>query len=351
MKKTRIFSLVLCLAAAAMLLTSCKERESEPQVRSYFDWFDTFSTVYSYANDSPEAFAANCKGVAAILEEYDKLFDIYDMHEGVNNLCVVNRTAGREPVKVDPRLLDFLEYAKELYTLTNGEMNIAMGAVLKLWHDCRTEANDGGEKRLPDEAELAEAAKHTDINSIVINREEGTVYFTDPMLRIDVGAVGKGYTVEKAAEALIAAGVDGYVLNVGGNVRCIGTRPSGKGWSTGITNPDKESGEPFVCRVELKNVSCVTSGNYERYYEVDGVRYHHVIDKDTLMPAEYFSLVTVITEDSGLADALTTALFCMSHEDGLRLIDGIDGISGVLWVTASGERLTTPGFDKMIIEK
>lgn len=344
----RVLCCVLCVLVLAPSLAAC---DKEPQVRSYFDWFDTFSTVYSYANDSPETFAANCKGVAAILEEYDELFDIYDVHEGVNNLCVVNRMAGREPVKVDPRLMDFLEYAKELYTLTNGEMNIAMGAVLKLWHDCRTEANDGGEARLPDEAELAEAAKHTDINSIVIKREEGTVYFTDPMLRIDVGAVGKGYAVEKAAEALIAAGVDGYVLNVGGNVRCIGTRPSGKGWSTGITNPDKESEEPFVCRVELKNVSCVTSGNYERYYEVDGVRYHHVIDKDTLMPAEYFSLVTVITEDSGLADALTTALFCMSHEDGLRLIGGIDGISGVLWVTASGERLTTPGFDKMIIEK
>ncbi|MBQ5809193.1 MAG: FAD:protein FMN transferase, partial [Clostridia bacterium] len=140
-----------------------------------------------------------------------------------------------------------------------------------------------------------------------------------------------------------------YVLNIGGNVRCIGTRPTGSGWTTGITNPDKTSSEPFVCRIELKNVSCVTSGNYERFYTVDGKNYHHIIDKDTLYPSEHFALVSVICADSGLADGLSTALFCMSYEDGLALTESLEGVE-VLWVRQNGERLTTPGFDNILVK-
>ncbi len=349
MKRIKKYSIVLCIISLLGLFFSCATRESEPQVRSYFEWFDTVSTVYSYAEDGSEAFEANCSAVTEVLEEYHRLFDIYYEYSGINNLCTVNRKAGKEPVKVDIKLIEFLEYAKELYALTSGEMNIALGAVLKPWHDCRTEANDGGEAQLPDPEVLSNARKHTDINSIMIDRDAGTVYISDPDARIDVGALGKGYATEKAAEALRVRGVDSYVLNIGGNVRCIGTRPSGAGWVTGITNPDKTSEEPFVCRVELRNVSCVTSGNYERFYIVDGKKYHHIIDSDTLMPSEHFALVSVICADSGLADGLSTALFCMSYEEGFSLVSSLEGVE-VLWVTQGGERYMTEGFNKLLVK-
>ncbi|MBR6776647.1 MAG: FAD:protein FMN transferase [Clostridia bacterium] len=349
MKRNVKIHIFLCFCLILGFLASCAPKAKEPQARSYFDWFDTASTVYSYAEDGEEAFLANCKAVAAVLEDYHRLFDIYYEYSGVNNLCTVNRNAGKAPVKVDVKLIDFLEYAKELYTLTGGELNIAMGSVLFLWHNARTEANDGGEALLPDPSVLSEAAEHTDISSLIINREEGTVYISDPQMRIDVGALGKGYAVERAAEALYDRGVTGYVLNIGGNVRCIGERPSVGGWITGITNPDKESDEPFACRVTLKNVSCVTSGDYERFFTVDGKRYHHIIDKDTLMPAEHFSLVTVITEDSGLADGLSTALLCMSYEDGLALLSQIKNAEA-MWITPDGEKYMTSGFEALIVK-
>ena len=161
-------------------------------------------------------------------------------------------------------------------------------------------------------------------------------------MSLDVGALGKGYATERAAEMLISRGVTSYVLNVGGNIRAIGEKVSGQGWVTGITNPDKTSDEAFVCKVVIKNVSLVTSGDYERYYTVNGTRYHHIIDPETNMPSEYFSSVSVFTLDSGLADALSTALFCMSYEEGKALVASIGGVD-VIWVTKNGDMLYTEG--------
>jgi thiamine biosynthesis lipoprotein len=132
------------------------------------------------------------------------------------------------------------------------------------------------------------------------------------------------------------------VLNIGGNLRAIGEKVTGEGWVTGITNPDKTSADSFVCRVSIKDTSLVTSGDYERYYVVDGKKYHHIIDPKTLMPATYFSSVSIFTKDSALADALSTALFCMSYEDRRTLIESIGGVE-VIWVYPDGKVVMTDG--------
>ena len=349
MKNIRIAPFFIFIILSALLLSSCAPTsayvEPQTQAESYYEYFDTVSVLFSYKGDSAEEFKANCAVTEELLKEYHRLFDIYYEYAEVNNVRTVNKNAGKEPVKVDRKLIDFLLYCKELYTLTNGETNIAMGSVLKLWHNAREDAaSDPENAYIPTEEQLTAAAMHTDINNIVINEEECTVYISDPELSIDVGAIGKGYAAERIAEALIARGADSYVLNLGGNIRAIGAKTNGDGWVTGITNPDKTSEEAFVCRVDIKDISLVTSGDYERYYTVDGKRYHHIIDKDTLMPAKYFSSVSVFTKDSGLADALSTALFCMSYEDGIRLIEEINGID-VIWVEADGTVKMTNGIN------
>lgn len=301
-----------------------------------FTCFDTVSYVYTYAGDSDDAFADNCEEVWSVLAEYHKLFDIYNEYSGINNLCTLNKNAGGEPISVDERLIDFLLYAKELYALTGGEMNVMMGSVLSLWHDAREE---GG--YVPSSEELAEAAKHMSIDLLEINEEEGTIRITDKNARIDVGALGKGYATEIAAKALENRGISSYVLNIGGNIRIIGKKPNGEGWKTGIKDPADTSN--YSKKIIISDTSCVTSGDYERYFIVDGVKYHHIIDKDTLVPANYFSSVTVITKNSGLADALSTALFSMSYEDGLALVRSIGGVE-VLWILPDGSTLSTEGF-------
>jgi thiamine biosynthesis lipoprotein len=280
-----------------------------------------------------------------MLSEYHKLFDIYYEHSGVNNLKTLNLNAGGEPIKVEKELIDFLLYAKELYEVTNGEMNIMMGSVLRLWHDCREAAStDPTSATIPSAAELENAASHTSISSLEIDVENQTVRISDPEASIDVGALGKGYATEKAAQYLESIGAESYVLNIGGNIRIIGTKPDGSGWKTGIKNPKDPS--TYAKYLTLADTSCVTSGNYERYYTVNGERYHHIIDKDTLMPSTLFSSVTIITSDSGIADALSTALFAMSYEDGLKIVEKIGGVE-VVWITPEGEIYTTSGIAKL----
>ena len=349
----KIFKSLACLCAVLgllVVLTGCPNsaHKEEPKGMVYFTFFDTVSNIYSYAGDSDEEFNANCEGVATILEEYHRLFDIYYEYSGVNNLKTINSSAGGDPVEVDQKLIDFLLYAKELYAVTNGEMNVMMGSVLSLWHDCREAATASpANASIPTEEVLLQAALHTDISLLEIDRENRTVRIADPAARIDVGALGKGYATEKAAEYLRGQGADGYVLNIGGNIRIIGHKPDGSGWGTGIKNPADPS--QYALKLTIADTSCVTSGDYERYYTVNGVKYHHVIDKDTLMPSAFFSSVTVITPNSGLADALSTALFSMSYEEGLALVNGIGGVE-VLWITGDGTQYTTPGIQDLILK-
>lgn len=341
MKKTAAFIFALITVLSAF---GCSKKEPEPKKETYFEFFDTVSVIYSYAGDSDAEFKTNCEGVKSILEKYHKLFNIYYEYAGINNLCTLNRKAHREPVKVDSELIDFLLYAKQLHSLTDGEMNIALGAVTALWHDERELAEDG-EGKLPDYDKLVRLSEFTDINSIIIDREASTVFFAADGVRIDVGALGKGYATEKAARYLEEKGASGYVLDIGRNIRCIGKRPSGEGWKIGIANPDKTQSS-YIKTLMLADVSCVTSGNYERFYTVNGKQYHHIIDKDTLMPSEHFTLVNVIHADSGLADALSTALFCMPVEDGKRIAKAVG--AEVLWLTPSGEIYTTDGYTAFV---
>ena len=160
-------------------------------------------------------------------------------------------------------------------------------------------------------------------------------------MSLDVGAIGKGYAVERTAEKLAEAGAEGYVLDVGGNLRIIGTKPSGDGFKMGIKDPfDKDGGYSKI--LVIADTSGVTSGGYERYFTVDGKKYHHIIDKDTLSPADKFASVTVITPDSGLADALSTALFCMDEAVGLSLVESLGQVEAV-WVRNDGSVVCSSG--------
>lgn len=340
-----LMALLAVLLVLAMFLPD--GGDAEKRQRSFYGLFDTVGYVMDYSNDSDQRFAENYELAHKVLEHYHRLFDIYGDHDGVSGLYDVNKNAGIAPVRVSSELIDFLEFSKEVYTLTGGEVNVVMGAVLSLWHDCRElAAFDPTGAKIPDAESLSEAAKHCDINKLIINREESTVYLEDERMSLDVGAVGKGYAVEMAAKRLAEAGADGYVLDVGGNIRIIGDKPSGDGFRTGIKNPLDSNGG-YVKILTLSDTASVTSGGYERYYTVDGKRYHHIVDKDTLHPAERFASVTVITPDSGLADALSTALFCMDVEAGLSLVESLEDVEAV-WVAPDGGAVCSSGIEAFL---
>ena len=325
------------------LFTSCAKQPQKYSTYS-FDYFDTATTISGYA-DSQAEFDAVAEQVMEQLEEYHRLYTIYHRFEGMENLCTINELVdgAHRTVTVDQKIIDLLVYAQEMYTITDGMVNVAMGSVLKLWHDYRTiGTSDPAKAALPPADALAEAAKHTDITKMVIDQEKCTVTLTDPAMRLDVGAIAKGYAVERIALTLEEQGVSGYVLNVGGNVRTIGGKPDGSGWTVGLENPDDTAAEP-IAYLELNGQALITSGSYQRYYLVDGKRYHHIIHPDTQMPAEGWLSVSILCNDSGMGDALSTALFCMTAEQGKTLIDALPNVEA-LWVDANGVQTASDGW-------
>ncbi len=341
-------ALILCAAVTACFF-GCTVNDISKYKRTEvrYDYFDTVTVITAYEEDE-EAFEAVCEKVFGLFEEYNRLYDIYHTYSGTANLRTVNRNAGKEPVKVDRKIIDLLLLGKEMYTLTDGCVNIAMGAVLGIWHNHREDAAfDPYSASLPAKEELEAAAAHCDINKVIIDESENTVFLTDPDMSLDVGAIGKGLATEAAAALLISLGAEGYTLNVGGSVRVTGAKPDGKSWTAGIENPDRNSDSAYSAVIEMTDGALVTSGSYQRYYTVDGVRYHHIIDPATLFPRNEYTSVSIYGENTAVADALSTALFNMTREDGERLIDSLNGYSA-MWIYPDGTVEVSSGFPKDI---
>ena len=339
--------MTICLLCG---FAGCNTVKKTRYSKQYLDYFDTVSVVVGY-EENEEDFNKTCDFISAELERYNKLYDIYHKYEGISNLYNINDEGKEAPVAVDGDIIAMLKFAKEMYAFTEGMTNVAMGSVLSIWHDYREDGiYDPENAKVPPMEDLRAAAEHCNIEDIVIDEENGTVFLADSEMSIDVGAVAKGYAVERIAQELIDMGVNNYTLNIGGNIRTIGTKADGKGWVAGIQNPDIFSEDKYLLKVAVSDTALVTSGTYQRYYYVENVKYHHIIDPDTLMPKNTFDSVSIITPDSGVADALSTACFNLSLEDGQALIASLENTEA-MWVLADGTQYYSDGFLNYLYEE
>ena len=349
-KKIISAALAILILLSAVAFSSCGAKVQKEKFTEYsLDLFDTATTITGYEATEEEFDKVSAEIIAA-LTEYHRLYTIYHRFEGMENLCTVNELVdgAHRVVKVDQRIIDLLLYAKAMYRATDGAMNIAMGSVLSIWHNYRTAGlNDPWEAELPPMEKLVEAAEHTNIDDVIIDEEASTVFLADPKMKLDVGAVAKGYAVEMVAQAMEQKGVVGYVINVGGNVRTLGAKGDGERWTVGVENPDREAEEAYIAYLALAGESVVTSGSYQRYYTVGDKNYHHIIDPETLMPSERYLSVTVVCRDSAQGDGLSTALFCMSLEDGLMIVESTPNAEAI-WVLPDGTQKTSSGFGGLI---
>lgn len=213
----------------------CGNWNHQPQRYSvtWWDVFDTVTVISGYA-DSEADWNTQMTALHADLLRYNQLYDIYNHYDGITNLADVNAGAAAAPVAVGDEIMNLLTFAQEMYQATDGACNAAAGAVLRYWHDARTAAGDGAEVSadiLPKTADLQAAAARCNMDDLILNQNTGTVYFADPELQLDVGSIGKGYAVEQCAQAAEARGLTSALLNVGGNVRAIGTKPNNGPWS------------------------------------------------------------------------------------------------------------------------
>jgi thiamine biosynthesis lipoprotein len=331
--------------------TACGVPAKTRYEASFLELFDTETKIVAYM-ESKEEFTRLSQLIYDNLKEYHQLYDIYNNYPGISDIKTINDNAGIKPVKVDRRIIDLLLFGKEWYKKTGGKKNIAMGSVLSIWLKYREAGiEDEEHASLPPVDMLKEASKHMDINKVLINEADSTVYLEDPKMSLDVGAIAKGYATERVSQIAIKNGFTSGLISVGGNVRAIGCKGDGKKlWNLGIQNPDRNSSQTSIKIVYLADMSVVTSGDYERYYIVNGKRYHHIIDPDTLFPSEYYHAVTIITKDSGIADALSAAVFIMPFEEGLKLIESMPD-TAALWVMQNGEIRTSKGLEKYEVKK
>lgn len=347
----RKINLVLCLAVTCLCVAWLSGCQRKPVLNRYdaqfLSLFDTVTSVVGYAEDKQE-FTDYVQAFHDELLVYHQLYDIYHDYDGINNLKTINDNAGISPVKVDSRIIDLIEYAKEMDVRTGGRMNIAMGSVLSVWHEYRTEGiDDPANAELPPMDLLREESRYMDISKVIVDKAASTVYLEDSRMSLDVGAIGKGYATEQAAKKLEADGLKYALISVGGNVRAIGTKGDETKWTVGIQNPDLQSEETYLHKVRIQDQSLVSSGTYQRYYTVDGKTYHHIINPDTLMPSEGYSNVSILCDDSGMADALSTAVFNLNLEDGKKLIESFDHVEA-MWVLADGSEVYSSGFKQYI---
>ena len=237
-----------------------------------------------------------------------------------------------QPVKVHEDTFEVIEKALEYASLSNGAFDITIYQL----SNC---GNWLGSSRVPSDEEIKEKLKLVDYQKVMLNKDEGTVYLKEKGMGIDLGAIAKGYAADEVVRVLSQAGVKHALINMGGNVIVIGSKPNGQPWKIGIQDPRSDVLQQHIAVVETANESVVSSGDYERYiedvYKKTGVRYHHIFDPSTGYPANKgLMAVTVVAEKSIDADALSTVVFVMGADEGLDIIEQMENVKPwpLLWI-------------------
>ncbi len=345
MKKKILLMLILLVSLS--ILIGCEQKPKyEKYTNSFFDTFDTITQIVAYTETEDE-FNSYMEIIHNRFKDLHELFDKYNSYEGRNNIKTINDNAGIKPIEVEREIIDMLLFSKEWYEKAGKETNIAFGPVIKIWSKYRDIAEANSEDaKLPPIEDLEYANKFTSIDKVVIDEANMTVYLEEKNMSLDVGAVAKGYATEIVAKEIENHGLTSGIISAGGNIRTIGKPLDGlrERWGIGIQNPDLSvSGNSNILdTVFINDASVVSSGDYQRFYMVDDMVIHHIIDPKTLMPGDYYHAVTVVTQDSGLADFLSTSVFLLPYEDSRKLVESLDGVEAI-WVLKDNTIEATDG--------
>lgn len=324
-----------------MTLSGCSRAAQKTKYQvTLLDLFDTVTSITGFA-ESEDDFRKTVEIIQSEMMEYDHLYDIYNEYPDMVNLCTINGHPG-ETMTVDQRIIDLLLFAREIDEKSGHRTNAMLGSVLQLWHEAREKGIlDPANAVIPGEKELREAMEHTGFRFLEIDPERRTITLKDAQARLDVGALAKGYAVQRIAEGL----PEGILLSVGGNVVATGAKPDGADWIIGIQDPDG-GGEGYLHKIGLQKGAVVTSGDYQRFYVAQGKTWHHIIDPETLMPGNRWRGVTVVCDDSGIGDALSTSLFLMNREEGEQLLREYG--AEAMWIAPDGSEFFSAGLQALI---
>lgn len=313
--------IVLCIVT--VLLCGCSLTTKEPLSTTGF-YFDTVITITLYDSKNEELLNTcfdYCKDYENTVSRTIKTSDI----------SKINHAKG-QPVEVSDTTIELVEKGIEFAELTDGAFDITIAPLMELWDIKNNSGN------VPSESDITEALSHVNYKNIVI--EGNVVTLTDPNAAIDLGGIAKGYIADQLKQYLLSEGVTSAIINLGGNVLTVGEKPDGTPFNIGIQKPfDKQNAT--ITSVSVKDSSVVTSGSYERYFQVDDTIYHHILNTETGYPCNNGLLsVTILSEESIDGDALSTACFALGLDEGRKLIESLDDIDAI-FVTQKFEIIDT----------
>lgn len=257
--------------------------------------------------------------IAAGMAEFDRIEAEMSTYREESPISRVNRLAATEAVPAPPELFSVVQRSLELSARSDGAFDITFDSVGYLY--------DFRRRLRPDAKEIDAKLGLVDWRHVVLDPEQGTIRFTTPGTRINLGGIAKGYSCERVIALLRAAGVRHAMANAGGDTRLLGDR-AGRPWVVGIRDPDSE--DRWLTRLALADEAISTSGDYERYFEEEGVRYHHILNPDTGHSAAGVRSVTIVGPDATVTDGLSTTLFVMGTERGLAFIETYEGYEAVI---------------------
>ncbi len=294
----------------------------------------TLVKITAVARSESVAQAAATAGFA----EIRRLEELLSTWIPTSELSRVNAAAGILPVHVSLETLTVVQRAVQAAEMTDGGFNIAIGPAVDAWR-----VTEG--QRIPTEAELDALRPLVDLMSVHANVREQTIFLVKTGMRIDVGGIGKGYAADQAVEALRKAGAVAGVVALSGDIKTFGRLPDGKMFPVGVQHPRQDGA--VLAWIDLQDEAISTAGDYERFFERNGVRYHHILDPRTLQPARSCQAVTVIAREGVWADGLDTGIFVMGPERGMELVEQLPDVEAII-VDAGGRLLVSSGLKQRI---
>ena len=274
----------------------------------------TFSFTVVHENESILVGALD-KGIKEVIR-VEKLISSWDENSQTSS---INQSAGFKPVIVDNELYSLIERSIKISKLTNGYFDISFGSMDRIWN-----FTEKGTVEIPSDSAINRSLKKIGYDKIVLDPKSSSVYLSEEGMKIGFGGIGKGYVANRVMLLMKSLGIESGVINAGGDLISWGSKPNGSPWKIGIPNPKKKA--EILSWLDITDMAVVTSGNYEKFVEINGERYCHIINPKTGWPVTGLSSVTIICSDAEVADALATSVFVLGKVDGMKLINHLSGV-------------------------
>ena len=324
----------LALTIAVLFTAACQSAPTVSDARPIARAHSTMGaevrvTIWS-ADDAAVDVAA-----AAVFAEFDRLDALLSVWKPGSDVLRINAAAGQSPVAVSRDTIEVVQAARATSELTAGKFDITFGALADVWKFDHDQDN-----RVPTDAEIAARLPLIDFHAVQVDDRAGTVAIDRPGVRIHLGGIGKGYAVDRAIAILRSRGFNDFLIQSGGDLYA-GGQPGDRPWKLGINDPRGEPNQSFAT-IELRDRTFSTSGDYERSFMKDGVRFHHLLDPDSGRPARGCRSVTIVAPMATRADGLSTGVFILGPEAGMALVERLPDVEAVI-VTADNRVLISSG--------